>query len=323
MTETLPLTQEKPFVVRELTRATAHPHTLGPHVPAGPRTHRPRRRGRLPAAHERELVLAAREGGAEERDQLVEAFLPLIASIARTYRTSPGIDRNELMQDGVVGLLRALERYDPAQGTPFWAYASWWVRQAMQQLVSELAGPVVLSDRALRQLARIKDVQRRHAQANGTEPSLRELAAETGLPTELVGRLIAAQRNARALEAPAGGDDDSASTLRDLVADPRAEDAFEGVPRRLAAAHLPGLLDRLNERERKIIRARYGLDGREHTLREIAEELGVSAERVRQIEEASMRKLREAVDSPPDHGAHRDLPRRLSKRREVICDAAA
>jgi RNA polymerase sigma factor (sigma-70 family) len=315
MTETLTLThRDEPFVVRELARSAAHPQTPLPHAPVGPRTHRPRRRGRLPAARERELVLAAREGGAEERDQLVEAFLPLIASIARTYRTSRGIDRDELMQDGVVGLLRALERYDPEQGTPFWAYASWWVRQAMQQLVSELAGPVVLSDRALRQLARIKDVQRRHAQANGTEPSLREIAAETGLPGEQVGRLIAAQGNARALESPAGGDDDSASTLRDLVADPRAEDEFERVPRRVAAARLPGLLDRLNERERKIIRARYGLDGREHTLREIAEDLGVSAERVRQIEAAAMRKLREAVGSPR---------RGPSKPVDENCDAAA
>lgn len=316
MTETLTPTQETPFAVR----ATAQPGTLGP---ARPMTHRLRPHGRLPAAHEHELVMAAREGGAEERDQFVEAFLPLIASIARTYRTVPAIDRNELMQDGVVGLLRALERYDPAHGTPFWAYASWWVRQAMQQLVSELAGPVVLSDRALRQLARIREAQRSHLQAHGEEPSLGEIAAQTGLPREQVARLIAARRNARALEEPALGDDGSASTLRELLADPRGEDAFERVLRRLAAAHLPALLDRLNERERKIIRARYGLDGREHTLREIAEELGVSSERVRQIEEASMRKLYEAVVSPPDHGVHRDLPRRPSKRREVIFNAAA
>src|SRR4051794_23540607 len=103
---------------------------------------------------ERELVLAAEEGDPGARDRLIQAFWPLIGSVARIYRSSAAVDRTELMQEGVVGLLRALERFDPSRGTPFWAYASWWVRQAMQQLVSELTRPVVLSDRALRQLAR-------------------------------------------------------------------------------------------------------------------------------------------------------------------------
>ena len=267
---------------------------LGPLARRKPKRTRPWRSGRLPAELEHELVLAAQEGGAEERDQLVEAFLPLIASVARTYRNSAGIERSELMQEGVVGLLRALERFDPALGTPFWAYASWWVRQAMQQLVSELSGPVVLSDRALRQLARIKEAERKYVQTHGREPNAAELAAETGLPREQVESLIAAQRSARTLDEPAGGNEGSVTTLGELVADPRAEDAYERVPRRLAAAQLPGMLAELTERERKIVHARFGLDGRERTLRELADDLGVSAERVRQIEEASLGKLHAA-----------------------------
>jgi RNA polymerase sigma factor (sigma-70 family) len=259
--------------------------------------HRPGRRDRLPAALERKLVLAAQHGGAAERDQLIQAFMPLIGSVARTYRNAPRIDRSELMQEGVVGLLRALERYDATQGTPFWAYASFWVRQSMQQLVSELAGPVVLSDRALRQLARIKQARQTYAQAHGQEPDTAELAAHAGLPKEQVERLLAAHSNARALEEPARGDDGSAITLRDLLADPRAEDAFENVPRRLAVAQLPAMLAQLNERERKIVHARFGLDGEERTLRELADELGVSAERVRQIEEVALRKLHAAADA--------------------------
>src|SRR5690348_12055713 len=89
------------------------------------------------------LVLAAQRGGADERSELVESFLPLIASIARGYRRSTRISRDELMQEGVVGLLRALERYEPGRGVSFWAYAAWWVRQAMQDVVSELSGPLV------------------------------------------------------------------------------------------------------------------------------------------------------------------------------------
>ena len=113
---------------------------------------------------------AAEKGDMNARARLVDAFMPLIASVARIYRSAPAVDRGELMQEGVVGLLRALERYDIGRGTPFWGYASWWVRQAMQQLVAEVTGPVVLSDRALRQLARVKDARRTHLQATGASP---------------------------------------------------------------------------------------------------------------------------------------------------------
>lgn len=110
---------------------------------------------RLPPAVERRLVRAAKDGDRRAREELVEAFLPLIAGVARVYRGSQSITRVELLQEGVVGLLRALERYDPELEVPFWGYASWWVRQAMQQLVSELTRPLVLSDRTLRQLAQL------------------------------------------------------------------------------------------------------------------------------------------------------------------------
>src|SRR5436190_2541787 len=102
-------------------------------------------RPRVPASREVELVARAQRGDAAARAELIEALLPLVASVARTYRGSASIDRVELLQEGVVGLLRALERYEPDRGVPFWAYAAWWVRQAMQQLVAELNNPVVLS----------------------------------------------------------------------------------------------------------------------------------------------------------------------------------
>ena len=108
------------------------------------------RRATLGEARERELILAAQAGDADARAQLVEAFMPLIASTARVYRDSRSVERTELLQEGVVGLLRALERYEPERGVPFWGYATFWVRQAMQQLIAEVTRPLVLSDRALR-----------------------------------------------------------------------------------------------------------------------------------------------------------------------------
>jgi RNA polymerase primary sigma factor len=253
------------------------------------------KRRRLPLDIERELVLAAEDGDADARDHLVEAFMPLIGSVARIYRSSRAVDRVELMQEGVVGLLSALERYDPARGTPFWAYASWWVRQAMQQLVSELTRPVVLSDRALRQLARVKDARREYLQAYSCDPSSADLAESTGLTRDQVDNLLAVERAPRGLEEPVGDDDGTDAMFGELIADPVAEDAYERVDRRLQVEELPDLPSELCEREQTILRARFGLDGRPQTLREVAGRLGLSAERVRQIEERALEKLRAAA----------------------------
>lgn len=274
-------------------------------TPYGP-GHRRRGGGRLTAAAERQIVLAAKEGGATEREELVEAFVPLIGSVARIYRGRSQVDRRELMQEGVVGLLRALERFDPQMGTPFWMYASWWVRQAMQQLVSELGRPIVMSDRALRKIARIKDARRAHLQRHGHEPTLSELAEAIGLPPEHVASLMAAERSPRGLEEPVGGDHDAGITLGEMLDDPSASEAFDHISVELEVEQLPRVLSVLNERERTIIGARFGLDGPTSTLRELGERLGVSAERVRQIEEASLGKLRETW-------AQRNAPPRKSQ----------
>src|SRR5579859_7228578 len=138
-------------------------------------------RPRLPVAVERRLIEHAQAGDRRAREELVEAFLPLIAGVARVYRGTETITRLELMQEGVVGLLRALERYDPALGVPFWGYAGWWVRQAMQQLIAELTRPLVLSDRALRQLSQLKRAHGEHLVEHGREPNGNELASRTGL----------------------------------------------------------------------------------------------------------------------------------------------
>ena len=157
-------------------------------------------------AAEPALVSQAQNGGPREREELVNAYLPMIASVAYAYRRSTGLDRDELTQEGVVGLLRALERYEPQRGVPFWGYAAWWVRQAMQQVVSELSRPVVLSDRALRQLARIKDAQRRFGQTHRKEATTAELSAMVGLPASQVEKLLCTDRTVRGLDEPTGGE---------------------------------------------------------------------------------------------------------------------
>jgi RNA polymerase sigma factor (sigma-70 family) len=219
----------------------------------------------------------------------------MIVHTARIYRRATSVDRHELTQEGIVGLLRALERFDPDRGVPFWGYAAWWVRQAMQQLVSELSRPMVLSDRALRRLAQIKDAQRRFEQTHRRSPNTSEVAQIVGLPCSQVDSLLCTDRSARGLDEPVGGEAGERTTMRELLVDPRAWEAYERLPERLLAAELPDLLEHLSDRERTVVCSRYGIGGRERMLREVAPLLGVTAERVRQIEQESIAKLRAVV----------------------------
>jgi RNA polymerase primary sigma factor len=238
---------------------------------------------------EREAALARRAvaGDPRSRDALVSGCLPAIGGMARRYRGSSTVGRDELVQAGVLGLLRALRRYDPGRGTPFWGYATWWVRQAMQQLVAELAYPVVLSDRALRELAKVHRAQRTH----GGEPSARELARDCGLTQEHVSRLLAVDR--------IPGPPDSASSV---------DDEYERVEQKLASQQLRCLPGGLGEREREVLRAHFGLGRPSRTLEQIADGLGISGERVRQIEARALEKVRGAA-LPPDP-AVAPVPRR-------------
>jgi RNA polymerase sigma factor (sigma-70 family) len=189
--------------------------------------------------------------------------------------------------------------------TPFWAYASWWVRQAMQRLVAELTGPVVLSDRAARMLAQVRQARREHRQAHRCEPSLPELVEETGLTSEQIQRLLVSERVPRGLDESVF-DDEGAATVGDLIADPEAEHAYERVDERTHGVDLGDLVRCLDDREREILCARYGLGCRARTLRDLAGDQGVSAERVRQIEERALGKLRVAAAWPAAAGARLD-----------------
>jgi RNA polymerase primary sigma factor len=244
---------------------------------------------------ERALVLAAQERRGEAREELIDTFAPLVASYARLYRTSPSIEQPELMQQGVVGLLRALERFDTERETPFWAYAAWWVREAMQELFSELARPVVLSDRAERQLARINGARRTHLRDRGRDASLAEIATSTGLSVRQVTSLVVAGRPSRSLDEPVRAHGAEAR-VGDEIADPSAEEAFDVGSWPIDVSMLRPLLQALPDRDRRVVTARFAIDGPERTLRELGAELGISAERVRQIEQRALDRLHQEAE---------------------------
>jgi RNA polymerase primary sigma factor len=275
---------------------------MGDHPVAGaPPDGRPGTRsaaGRLTREQERDLVVGTEAGDPEACRRLVEAFLPEITAVARLFPPGGRVARAELVQEGVAGLLVAARRFDPALETPFWGYASFWVRKAMQELVAELARPVALSDRAARGLAAVSGARRDHAAAHGDEPTTAHLSRATGLPAAQVEALRATERTPRSLEAPAGPDGTSPGTLADGIPDPSAEEAFDLVLDGIEGHRVRQLVEQLPDRERAVVRARYGLGGPAQTLARIGTSLGVSAERVRQIEAAALATLRTRLAQP-------------------------
>ena len=231
--------------------------------------------------------------------RLVELFLPAIGGLARRFEGGR-LERTELMQEGVAALLFAARRYDPRMKTPFWAYASFWVRKAMQELVAELTRPASLSDHAVRGLARVNAARRAVLEAAGVEPTTAELAAMTGLSRAELESLLAVERTPRSFEESLAADEGTTAVFGETVADPDAENGYEKVLDEMEIEAVRVLADRLDERERTVLWAHYGLGRPSQTLNEIGSDLGVTAERIRQIEKQALEKLREAAAEPSD-----------------------
>jgi RNA polymerase primary sigma factor len=257
-----------------------------------------RKSQRLTPQQERDLVIVAVAGDPDGRRRLVEAFLPSIGGLARRYCCGVGVERRELVQEGVVGLLCAAQRYDLRLKTPFWAYASFWVRKAMQELVAELARPVALSDRAARALALIRAVRREYVQTNGVEPKNADLTSATGYTPAQLDSLQAIERTPRGMDERLSADEDVTSTVGDMVIDPRAEEEYQQVLENMEIEEVRELADQLEGRERFVVKAHYGFGRTAQTLGEIGGALGLTAERARQIEVGALNKLRDALARP-------------------------
>jgi RNA polymerase primary sigma factor len=249
------------------------------------------------ASPEDALVRAAKAGDQRAREELIERYLPLVVSLARSFRVE-GLAFADLIQEGCVGLLRALARFDPDQGTPFGVYATWWIRLSLQELRSDFVRPFRLPPKALRQLSQLKSEHGRRYAAEGREPGLAELAEGIGIDRDQAEALMTADGSVRSLSEPVEAGEGEIGMLGDLLADPLSDDAYEDVLDGIAGEQLRSLLSRLTDREHEVVAARFGLGGREpERLADVAERLGVSVERVRQLEQRALAKLRQSADS--------------------------